>query len=491
MLAVGSRREQDRQPGWRDLTRSRSAGGCGRDVLARRPFGALRGCCVLGSIAAMRGSRALAIAVVGIIVILGVLMLRFRPVLPPDGTLAASASAAARAVEAAYPPASIDGRPAPDRSLRTVELCGYGPFEARYGQIYPPHLEASAELALAQAAAALATGGNARQRAGALYLQATSAWTRMRDGYVAQHAGCNADPACLTRAESAGRESFIRASEALLADAMASRDPAAYALAYYACRKRPSGTEAGGACRLVSAAQWAQLDSGNLVAWAHAAWEAQERGDADARADALRRAAQATESDMRFDALLEPLAHPNVRNLERATRSIAQGYATGIRAAVAVPGVGVLREQCVSKAPLDGERRELCTGIARVLTEHGSSMMELSLGASIGESAGWPQEEIRALRERYDAFRAVTEGELPPPWSCEFQQNLDRAVTAALSGGEVKGAADLVAASGRTTAELAQQTRDRSLARAQRQLPMQARLQSQSQPDGPPAQRPN
>lgn len=409
----------------------------------------------------MRSNVVPALLVV-IVVVAGLLALRYRPVLPVDSR-ANTVALTQRAAEPAYPPASIDGRPEPNRAGLAVELCGYGPFEVAPGRLHPPHLAASAELALAQAIAAMAEGGSPRQRAAARYLQATAASARTREGYIAQHADCEASRECRARADDAALQSFVLAREALVADALATRDPSAYALTYYACLKRPQGAEVGGSCGLVTAAQWAQLDSNNLIAWAHAAREAQDRGDATGKAEALRRAAQATESRSNADAMLEPLGHPNVRNLDSATRSIAQMNAMGVRAAVPVPGVGLLREECAGKTPMDDAQRELCSTLGRTLTDRGTTLMELSLGATIGERAGWPEDEVRALRERRDALQQALRGD-PAPWSCGYQQQLDQYTTAALDGsGELQFAEKLVKASGRSPADLAQEWRTRSV----------------------------
>lgn len=409
----------------------------------------------------MRRSNAAAAALIAVVVIVGVLALRYRPVLP-SAQRPAAATLRQAAAEPAYPPASIDGRPEPVRGGLTVELCGYGSFEIAPGRMHPPHLAAAADLALAQATAAMADASEPRQRAAARYLQATDASQRTHDGYVAQHPDCDDSPECRAQASSAAWRSFASAREALVADALTARDASAYALAFYACLKRPRDVEIAGACRLVSAAQWAQLDSNNLMAWVHAAWEAQAAGDAAGRAEALRRAAQATESRLHVDAVMEPLGHPSIRNLDSATRSIAQTNVLGVRAAMALPGLLVLNDDCLSKQPLDDARRDMCSAVGRTLADRSHTMLEMAFGVRIGERAGWPDEELRALRERRDAYHgALTER--VAPWTCRYQQQLDQYTTAALEGsGELQVAEKLVKASGRSPAELAQQWRARS-----------------------------
>jgi len=409
----------------------------------------------------MKRSNATAAAVVVIVVVVGVLGLRYRPVLP-SSPRPASAALTQVAAEPAYPPASIDGRPEPVRGGLTVELCGYGPFEIAPGRRHPPHLAAAADLALAQAMAAMADAGEPRQRAAARYLQASHAARRTHDGYAAQHADCEDSEECRKQAGDAAWRSFALAREALVVDALAARDAPAYALAYYACLKRERNAEAEGSCKLVSAAQWAQLDTNNLMAWVHAAWEAHGSGDAAGRAEALRRAALASESRLYLDAVLEPLGHAQVRNLDSATRSIAQENALGVRAAMPVPGLLVLNDDCLSKQPLDDARREQCSALGRTLAERSGTMLEMAFGVRIGERAGWPEEELRALRERRDAYQGALAGN-PAPWTCGYQRQLDQYMVAALDGsGELRFAEKLVKASDRSPAELAKQWRARS-----------------------------
>lgn len=409
----------------------------------------------------MKRSNAAVAALVAIVVIVGVLGLRYRPVLPSAERPLARAAQSPR--EPAFPPENVDGRVEMPAAARTVELCGYGPFEPAPGRVYPPHLSAAAELALAQASAAMIESGTPRQRAAARYLQATGAAQRTRDGYIAQHQGCEDDAECRRQADSAAWRSFAQVREAMVADVLTARDAPAYALVFYACLKSRQDADIAGSCKLVSAAQWAQLDSSNAMAWVHAAWEAHARGDAAGRAEAIRRAAQATESRLHMDAMVEPAGHAQVRNLDSTTRSIAQTTVMGIRAAIPVPGLLVLNDECLSKPPLDDARRETCDALARTLAEHSQTLLEMSFGLRIGERVGWPDEQLRALRERRDAAQAALTEE-QKPWTCNYQRQLDQYTVAALDGsGELAVADRLVRTSGRSPAQLAQQWRARSM----------------------------
>lgn len=371
----------------------------------------------------MRRSNTVPILVIAIVVIVGVLGLRFRPALPSAERPAASAAPPSTRGPT-YPPANVDGRIETVTSGRIVELCGYGPIEITAEQVFPPHLTAAADRALVQANAALAASGTARQRAAARYVQGTR--------------------------------------EALVADALTARDASAYALAFYACLRVRSEPDSAGSCRLVNAAQWAQLEPDNAMAWVHAAWEAHARGDAAGRAESLRRAAQATESRLHMDAIFEPLRHSALRNLDAPTRSIVQTTLVGIHAAIPIPGPLVLNEECAGKPALDEPRREVCSALGRTLAERGGSLFELGLGLRLGQRAGWPDTELRTLRERLDAAQQVL-SQAPPPWSCDFQRLAEQYTAGALDGGELKLASRLVQSSERPPAELAQAWRARSV----------------------------
>jgi len=423
----------------------------------------LRGVVELGSIAGMRRSNATAAVLVAVVVVVGVLALRFRPVLPPDQHAAAAVTQATP--EPAYPPASIDGR-LPESPSRTVELCGYGPFEITPERMHPPHLVAAADLALAQAVAAMADADVPHQRAAARYLQMTEASLRTYAGHLAQQPGCEEDLECRSQARDASLRAFALARESLVADALDTRDPAAHALAYYACVRSPRDAEdaAVGSCGRISAAQWAQVEPDNLIAWLHVAHEAQSRGDTTGHAEALNHAAHATASRVHVDTVLAPLGHPAVRGLDAVTRSIAQLHAMGIRAAIPVPGLRALNDACLGPGSLDDAQRERCGAVGRMLVERGQNMLELGLGMRLGERAGWPEDELRALRERRDAYHRVT-SEHQRYWTCEYQRHGDQYIAAALDGsGELKFAQKLVEASDRSPAELARQWRERSIA---------------------------
>lgn len=411
----------------------------------------------------MKRSNAAAAALVAIVVVVGVLALRYRPVLPSSQRPVSTAQTQA-ATEPSYPPASIDGRPDLPGS-RTVELCGYGPFEITPDRQHPPHLVAAADVALARANAAMVEAGAPHQRAAARYLQMTEASLRTYNGHLAQQPGCEDSPECRRRAGDASWSAFVRAREALIADALATRDPAAHALAYYACQKssRDADDAAGGSCHRIGAARWAQVEPDNLMAWVHVAQEAQSRNDPAGRAEAMSRAAGATAARLHLDAVLAPLDHDYIRSLDAVTRSIAQIHAIGVRAAMPIPGLQVLVAACPARKPLDEAQRELCSALGRTLANHGQSLLELGLGVQLGERAGWPAAEVSALRERMDAYQRALIDADQQYWTCSFQRGMEQYISTVLAGGgELQAAETRVKASGRSAAELAQEWRRRS-----------------------------
>ena len=62
------------------------------------------------------------------------------------------------------------------------------------------------------------------------------------------------------------------------------------------------------------------------------------------------------------------------------------------------------RAAAMAAAMPAANRTEQCSAIAAVLIEHGHSMMDLSVGARLGENAGWPAARVAALREERDAM---------------------------------------------------------------------------------------
>ncbi len=107
---------------------------------------------------------------------------------------------------------------------------------------------------------------------------------------VCEGSGCPADPERVQSPQSIKRRLAANSDsrDQLARLAVGTRDPELYGLAYGICATH-GREDANSACRMLSADQWARLDSGNGVPWLAVAAEAKARGDRAGVAEALHR----------------------------------------------------------------------------------------------------------------------------------------------------------------------------------------------------------
>jgi hypothetical protein len=183
----------------------------------------------------------------------------------------------------------------------------------------------------------------------------------------------------------AGRDELARL-------ASTTRDARVYALAFHAC-----DAQGEGACQLLSAAQWARLDPGNAVPWLYAAAEAGRQGDAASFDEAMRHAGSASTADMgegiALLALPEPEATPEaqVGQAELASQLAGQAAAwtLDLRAGGYCRGA--------NGAPAGPERLEICNGLAEVLANRSTSLVDRQIGIALGARLGWPAERVERM----------------------------------------------------------------------------------------------
>lgn len=348
-----------------------------------------------------------------------------------------------------------------------VELCGVGrvPIQPD-GEVYPQHVVKAAQAAFDRFAAAMATGDHSLQRAVGLYAQRGSAAMAAAADHRSRHPGCDSDERCMGQSLAVAGKAAASLSEQLARQAMASQDPRVYALAYYACQKAAGNEQAGGACAQITPARWAQLEPDNAVPWLALA---AATGGGDERREALTRASKAAASRLHWDVIIELNEHPGVRALDPATRLVFYTYVLGTWAAFPMPSLLVVTQSCGPGMQPDQARRQLCSDLAEMLTERSATLLELSIGTSIGERAGWSAERVSALRDRKDAISQIGseiwEGQ--DVSSCQFLEKLEARATELTRGGELKAAERQIRESGRTVKELAVQWREAQHSRSQ------------------------
>jgi hypothetical protein len=79
----------------------------------------------------------------------------------------------------------------------------------------------------------------------------------------------------------------------------------------------------------------------------------------------------------------------------------------------------VASQQCSAADVHDANRHQTCAAVAEVLNTKGGTLIEVALGAAIGQRVGWPAERVDAAREERDAIAQVDQGlQAEDRWSC-------------------------------------------------------------------------
>jgi hypothetical protein len=176
---------------------------------------------------------------------------------------------------------------------------------------------------------------------------------------------------------------------------------------------------------------------------------------------ALLKASRAKTSDSHGSRTLQLAEHPAARALAAAPRLVYLSQLLGVYAALPTPPYVAVSEACSVERLAAPARKTVCADLATMMTERSVSLVELSLGTTIGERAGWPLERVRQLRDEKDAIIFI--GQLG--WvaedvhSCRFLEQLESRTRDLAMMGEVPSARKRLADSDRSVGELAQQWR--------------------------------
>lgn len=345
-----------------------------------------------------------------------------------------------------------------DDSSATVELCGYGSIKPiRETDDYPPEVVQAADRALTSVADDLSAQSQPTLQAVGHYAMLVAAMRRAGEADQRANPKC-VDAPCQQRRWQLAREAARPQAQELARLAVASEDPGAYAMALFGCRLNREDE----ACAQLSIARWAQLDPDNAVPWFYLAEEAAARKNEVAQNEALLRAARAKTSDYQWSTVLAMADHPTASELAPASRLAYLVHLLGIYAAFPTPPYMAVLNACTAERMADSARKQLCSDLATMMTERSKSLLELSLGTTIGERAGWPADRVQRLRDEKEAVFFV-DGNY---WvaedvhSCRFLAQLETRSRELLSVGELTSARQRIAASGRSVTELAQNWRE-------------------------------
>jgi hypothetical protein len=256
------------------------------------------------------------------------------------------------------------------------------------------------------------------------------------------------------RAE-AVRHYIAGAVNALAGLAVQTSDPAVYALAYQACRKRSAQS-----CQMISARQWARIDPHNAMPWLHVVGEAAAEHNEANVAEAMYQVARSTRSEAYESAFVREVLAALPKDLTPLAHGLLAERVLGIEAAWSLPGTQTARSHCSNLNTRDANRRQLCSDVADTLFRRSNSFVEQTVGISIGRRSGWAAEKVEAAEAERDALMQVMRQQIVPvPHkdmnACETGVLAIRALRQLAERGEAGSAREALRRSGKSVAEWA------------------------------------
>jgi hypothetical protein len=187
---------------------------------------------------------------------------------------------------------------------------------------------------------------------------------------------------------------------ALVADAVATRDPRVYALAYRTCVA--AGSE--GVCGALSARRWAELDPGNAVPWAYVFAQAWQAGDASTQQEAMARMAASERFEDRFFAAAGAVVeHVPDDDPQLAAAASVVVRATGLSAAEMIP-LSALTAACRREAGGDANLAQQCRDVADRMYEHSDTLLLRLMGGALYAQATGDETRREVARAEQVAF---------------------------------------------------------------------------------------
>jgi hypothetical protein len=261
------------------------------------------------------------------------------------------------------------------------------------------------------------------------------------------------------------------ARDELVQLALATQDPAIFALANTKCIKGVEEFSSAGACPQLTLDKWTRADSDNAVPWLQLAAKARKENDRVREAAAFARAAQAHRYES-YDWSLFAFAQASMpSDATAADRWYLTTDLLGVEAAMPMPYLTVF-QYCSREAMSDATVHGQCNAVADLLVSKATTLLELSLGKSLGARVGWPPEVIDKLTQQLNAsMQALAQMTPPDPddqWSCDSVARGNALMSEEDRLGERGLANEAIERSGETVAELASKFSNRMDAAAAR-----------------------
>jgi hypothetical protein len=245
------------------------------------------------------------------------------------------------------------------------------------------------------------------------------------------------------------------AREELVQLALATREPAAFALAYAKCNKGVESLASQGACPELILDDWSHADPDNAVPWLQQAAKARRDGDASAEAAAMLRAAQAHRYES-YNWSLFSFAQATLPN-DAGVRWMLTTQLIGVEAAMRAPDQSLF-QYCSRDALNDTAVRQECGALAELMVSKGATLLELNVGKALGARVGWSAERLDELTQESKASMQIanemTGTDPKQQWNCDSAARGNAYMSRLDELGERGLARQAIAGSGETVAEL-------------------------------------
>jgi hypothetical protein len=247
------------------------------------------------------------------------------------------------------------------------------------------------------------------------------------------------------------------ARDELVKLALGTKDPAIFALAFTKCREGSETAATPSACPQLSLDQWTREDPDNAVPWLQVAAKARREKDSAAEAAAFDRVAQAHNYEA-YNWSLFAFAEPAMpADLSAADRWYLAIQTIGIEAAMPMP-FNPVSQYCSREAMNDPAVHRQCAALAELLVNKATTLLDFSMGKSLGERIGWPTERVERLTQQLNASMQVIAQVTPldpkQQWSCDSVARGNAFMSERIQLGELGFARDAIERSGETVAEL-------------------------------------
>jgi hypothetical protein len=212
------------------------------------------------------------------------------------------------------------------------------------------------------------------------------------------------------------------ARDELVQLAVATKDPAIFALAYSKCIKGGEDFASDSACPQLNLDDWTRADADNAVPWLRLAAKARREGDVAAEAAAMAHAAQ-THQYQPYTWSAFPFAQAAMpKDVTPTDRWILTTQVIGVEAAMLSP-YQPLFQYCSRDAQSDVAVRRQCNALAELMVDKAATLLDSSVGKSLGARVGWPAERVDSLTQEMKAsmwaINEMTGMHPKQQWSCD------------------------------------------------------------------------